>query len=56
MYLEIMTVEFPRLFPLQSGLSLCDSAKVLLMYGELNILRIAMSQGAHLLYQQSLQP
>lgn len=43
-YLEIMTVELARLFPLRSGLSLCDLVKALLIHRELNFLRVNQSQ------------
>lgn len=39
-YFEIMTVEFPRLFPLQSGLDLCNLAKVLLIHKDLHFLKV----------------
>lgn len=43
-YLEIVTVELARLFPLRSGLSLCDLVEALLIHRELNFLRVNQSQ------------
>lgn len=43
-YLAIITMEFPRLFPLQSGLGLCDLTTLFLIYREPNFSRVNMYQ------------